>query len=134
MNFLFQLSSALCFSYFSWWSCCPLFAQLSLPLLITMSLLTNYSASYHNIATYSTNKQLFYFKALFMFSYHSIVLVFVRRRKVENVFVVIWLLHTVFSDGCMEYLIPDCSENKSASHQICVRCDNVVVQSLHNSA
>ena len=43
----------------------PLFAQLSLPLLITMSLLTNYSASYHNIATYSTNKQLFYFKALF---------------------------------------------------------------------
>ena len=56
---------ALCFSYFSWWSCCPLFAQLSLPLLITMSLLTNYSASYHNIATYSTNKQLFYFKALF---------------------------------------------------------------------
>ena len=38
-----------------------------LPLLITMSLLTNYSASYHNIATYSTNKQLFYFKVLLIF-------------------------------------------------------------------
>ena len=38
-----------------------------LPLLITMSLLTNYSASYHNIATYSTNKQLFYFKAFLNF-------------------------------------------------------------------
>ena len=38
-----------------------------LPLLITMSLLTNYSASYHNIATYSTNKQLFYFKAFWNF-------------------------------------------------------------------
>ena len=43
-----------------------------LPLLITMSLLTNYSASYHNIATYSTNKQLFYFKAFWNFCEKSI--------------------------------------------------------------
>ena len=66
----FGSSLAVCFSYFSWWSCCPLFAQLSPPSAHNnVSLLTNYSASYHNIATYSTNKQLFYFKAVFISSF-----------------------------------------------------------------
>ena len=66
-----------------------------LPLLITMSLVTNYSASYHNIATYSTNKQLFYFKAFWNFWGYT---------KIENsriytfaLHVLILLMQSVFS-------------------------------------